>query len=252
MKTVEELQRDIQKPITKFITGGFRPENTIEESWLGKVTVFGSEQGVPLDAVGKPMMALAQFYLPALPYVPEAVRSTKVLTVFVSMNTLESLEPMGKNWLIREYEDLSMTEIKTLTNEQSYIKPFPLKAVFEDNDCALWDGGGLTFEQEAQVLELEREGIINSYYDISNHHYQTKFGGYPSYCQPGIGIGGEYEYFFDDQCEDIHTQGFGEGYEFVFQISSDEKANFNVVDGGSLMFAKNKQTGHWTMYYDFY
>ena len=44
---------------------------------------------------------------------------------------------------------------------------------------------------------------------------------------------------------------FGEGFQFVFQISSDEKADFNVIDGGSLMFAKNPQSGAWSLYYDF-
>lgn len=64
------------------------------------------------------------------------------------------------------------------------------------------------------------------------HTYEHKIGGYPSFCQPGVDPG-------DD-------------FEFVFQISSDPKINLNVVDGGSLMFWKNNTTGTWAIYYDFY
>ncbi|MDR0230350.1 MAG: DUF1963 domain-containing protein [Flavobacteriaceae bacterium] len=252
MRSIEELQQEIRKPITKFTTGGFRPENTIEESWLGKVTAYGKNEEIPLDAKGEKMFPLAQFYLPALPFVPETVQKTKVLTVFMSGNELEPLQPMGDNWLIREYENLEDIEIKSLENTDSYIRPFPLKATFADDDCALWDGGGLTNQQEDEVLALERKGEIRSYYDITDHHYDTKFGGYPSYCQSGIGIGGEIIYYFEEDDSEPIVEGYGKGFEFVFQISSDEKANFNVVDGGSLMFAKNKETGEWRMYYDFY
>ena len=45
----------------------------------------------------------------------------------------------------------------------------------------------------------------------------------------------------------------GDGnFEFVFQISSDEKACFNVIDNGSLLFSRNPDNGEWALYYDFY
>ncbi len=42
---IEQIKEAIAKPSTKFITGGFRPTNTIEESWIGKVFAF-KEDGV--------------------------------------------------------------------------------------------------------------------------------------------------------------------------------------------------------------
>lgn len=36
------------------------------------------------------------------------------------------------------------------------------------------------------------------------------------------------------------------------QISSDAKINLNVVDSGSLMFWKHRDSGEWALYYDFY
>ena len=52
-------------------------------------------------------------------------------------------------------------------------------------------------------------------------------------CQPGLGL------------EAI------KGYQFVFQISSDEVARYNIVDSGSLMFFYNENEDKWVMYYDF-
>ena len=63
-----------------------------------------------------------------------------------------------------------------------------------------------------------------------------KVGGFPSYCQSGLEI----------------YDGFGKGFEFILQITSDEEINLNVIDNGSLMFAKNNKTNQWNIYYDFY
>ena len=75
-----------------------------------------------------------------------------------------------------------------------------------------------------------------SYYgDIADtHSYLHKLGGYPSYCQPGLGL---------EAIKDYH---------FTFQISSDEVARYNVVDSGSLIFFYNENENKWVMYYDFY
>ena len=76
---------------------------------------------------------------------------------------------------------------------------------------------------------------LNYYEDIAdNHSYLHKFGDYLSYCQSGLGLEAE------------------ENYYFVFQISSDEVARYNVVDSGSLMFFYNENENKWVMYYDFY
>ncbi|WP_312993128.1 hypothetical protein [Chryseobacterium flavum] len=236
---IQEIKNKIERPATEFITGGFRPQNTLEESWIGRVFAYAEGEEIPLDQDGEQMMPLLQLYLPNQPFVPKLLRDTKLITVFISYNFPDTLEKMGGHWLIREYSHTEQIVIKDLKNENSYLKPFPLRSQLVPEDAPLWDGGGLE-DLEAniyrQILQLEREGIINSYYDIIKHCYSTKLGGYPSFCQPGIGIG----------------DGFGKGFEYVFQISSDGKANLNVIDSGSLMFAKNRHNGSWSLYYDFY
>ncbi|WP_179335441.1 DUF1963 domain-containing protein [Winogradskyella costae] len=238
--TVEDLKNKISKPVTKFNTGGFRPKNTIEESWIGKVFAYHEDEDIPLDKNGDQMFPLAQFYLPNLPYVHPSLKDTKLITVFVSAEWPECFEDMGDHWVIREYNNLENIQIKNIENSDSFINAFPLHAELDENDFPLWDGGGLSLEDEAEILKLEDEGVIDDYFDITDeitaHIYDHKIGGYPSFCQSGIG----------------DADGFGKGFQFVFQISSDEKANFNVVDNGSLMFAKNNDTKQWSLYYDFY
>ncbi|MBL6446382.1 DUF1963 domain-containing protein [Fulvivirga sp. 29W222] len=229
---IEEIQRKIAKPATRFLTGGFRPENTITESWIGKVFAFGRGERIPTDKNGDLMIPIAQLCLVDLPFVSSALANTKLLTVFLSKDFPEEFEPMGENWLIREYHDLNDIEVKEITNENSWLKPFPLKPEYVERDYPIWDGGGLSLEMEDEILALENNGTIESYYGIISHTYEHKIGGFPSFCQPGV--------------------DFGDDFEFVFQISSDQKANFNVVDNGSLMFSKNIKTGEWSIYYDFY
>jgi len=234
--TVEKVKDKISKETTIFKVGGFRPENTIQESWIGKVTAYKENETIPTDGKGELMFPLAQFYIPNLPFIHPKISKTKILTVFISNEYPECFERIGKNWVIREYENLDNIVIKELSNPKSFIKEFPLKSELK-KDCPIWDGGGLTSEMEDEIIELENNGIIESYYDIADYHqYEHKIGGFPSYCQPGIGI----------------YDGFGEGFEFIFQITSDEKISLNVIDSGSLMFAKNNKTNEWSIYYDFY
>ncbi|MFD2907422.1 hypothetical protein ACFSX9_01610 [Flavobacterium ardleyense] len=90
---------------------------------------------------------------------------------------------------------------------------------------------------EHEIIKLKNSGIIQSHYDIADfHQYAYKIGEFPSYCQSGISI-------YED---------FVEGFEFVFQITSNEKINLSIIDSGSFMFAKNDKTKKWNLYYDFY
>ena len=235
-----DLLRRISRPATTFTTGGFRPLHTLTEPWIGRVFAYAPNEGLPLDEDGLPMLPLAQFYLPDLPFVPDELAGTALLTAFVSRQLPKPREPMGARWLIREYASLDDVEHRDVLHPEPRFKAFPLRPRLVPGDCPLWDGGGLDRASEDEILDLERSRVIDSYYDIAEHTYDHKLGGYPSFCQSGILEDGEY------------VEGFGEGFEFVFQISSDEKAGIHIVDSGSLMFAKNEERGAWSMYYDFY
>ena len=231
---IKELQRKIAREITYFQTGGVRSRGAIDECWIGRVLACAADEELPTDKNGAPMLPLAQFYLPALPHVPQVLDGVKLLTVFISQDLIGKFdENMDGLWAIREYSDVSELVIKELSNPRSQIRPFLLQPKFAADDVAGWDGGGLETDVVHEILELKRSvGLYYSDVTAGLEYYNcTKLGGYPSFCQSGV--------------------SFGEGYQFVFQVSNDEKAGFNVIDGGSLMFAKNQQSGAWSLYYDF-
>ena len=229
---IQEIKQRLARPAVKLIAGGFRPADTGEESWLGNVFLFRPDEEVPTNQAGQPLLPYAQFYLPNLPFNSPLLTGVRVLTVFVSAPLPEHFEPMGSNWVIREYGPDDILVRKALPVEGSFLKPFQLRAEVVQEDFPLWDGGGIPEDLEHEISKMEREGVIESYYDLITHTYEHKIGGYPSFCQSGVDP--------------------GEGFEFVFQISSDAKINLNVVDNGSLMFWKHIETGEWALYYDFY
>jgi uncharacterized protein YwqG len=232
MNEIENIKKQIVRKSTEFITGGFKPTNSISESWIGKVYLYKEDEEIPKDSNGKLMFPLFQLCLDNIANIPEILSETKVLTVFIADELPMDLTENGNKWLIREYKKSENLTIKKLTNPKSFIKPFPLTPKIIEEDYPVWDGGGLTSEIEDKILELENSGVIDDYYDITENQYGHKLGGYPSFCQPGI--------------------NFGDDYEFVFQIASDEKANINVVDSGTIFLAKNSKTGEWKFYCDFY
>ena len=232
MNEIEDLKKQIVRKATEFITGGFKPTNSISESWIGKVYLFKEEEEIPKDKDGNLMLPLFQLCLDNIENVPKSLSNTKFLTVFIAEDLPMDLTENGENWLVREYKKSDKLIMKELNNPKSFITPFPLTPKMIEEDYPVWDGGGLTSENEDKFLELENSGIIESYYDVTDNHYGHKLGGYPSFCQPGT--------------------NFGEGYEFVLQIGSDNKANLNVVDSGTIFLAKNSKTGEWKYYCDFY
>lgn len=230
--TIQEVKNRLAKRAVTFSTRGFKPANTNRESWIGRVYLYKPQEQIPLDKDGNLMLPLFQLCLTELPFVPDVLSDTKVITLFIAEDFPKDLAANGANWLLREYfseEDLC---IKALVNRDTFIKPFPLKPHLVEEDYPVWDGGGIPGGIKEEILKLEDKGAIESSYDMVENHYSHKVGGYPTFCQPGI--------------------NFGEGFEFVFQIASDEKAHLNIVDNGMIFLAKNSKTGEWKFYCDFY
>ncbi len=231
--TIEEIKSRLAKKAVEFETGGFKPTYSVTESWIGKVYLYAQDEEIPIDETGKAMYPLFQLCLEGLPFIPKTLSDTKVITVFVSeeLPTRLPVAPNGQNWLLREYKQADELIVKDLSHFASPIKPFPLKPVLVEHDYPVWDSGDIPSDIEDAILEIEDNEGIN-YYDMIENHHLHKVGGYPAYIQSGT--------------------DFGEGFEFVLQIVSDEKAQFNVVDSGNIYFAKNPKSGEWVFYCDFY
>jgi len=232
MNDLEKIKSKLAKRASGFITGGFKPTNSNTESWIGRVYLYLENEEIPVDNNGDLMLPLFQLCLNELPFVPDILTNTKIITVFISKNIPMDLTPNGNHWVLREYKNTNDIIFKDLKNESSHIKPFPLSNKLIEEDYPVWEDPEIPEDISDKILQLEDEGIIDSYYDIIENNYGHKLGGYATYSQSGV-------YFGDD-------------YEFVVQISSDEKANLNIVDNGNIYLAKNRKTEEWMYYIDFY
>lgn len=232
MKEVEKIKNKLAKKATEFITGGFKPTNSLTESWIGRVYLYDENEEIPFDNRGNMMLPLFQLCFNNFPFVPEILKETKIITVFISKDLPLDLTPNGNNWVLREYKSTDRIIFKDFKNESSHIKPFPLSYKLIQEDYPVWEDLEISNDISDKIIELEDERVIDSYYDMIENNYCHKLGGYATYRQSGI--------------------NYGEDFEFVLQIASDKKANLNIVDSGNFYFAKNRKTGEWVYYCDFY
>ena len=253
---IKELKEKITRPCTEFETKNFDYDDENKISWIGRVFLCKENEVEerPKDNKGRTTYPVAQFYLANLPYLPETLKKFEYITVFMGEDFPEyneedeGVSKNGDGWILRTYtKDDILVKNEYLRDDNICPASYPLEPRLINDDFPVWDGGGLDSKIEDEICDLEEEydeeldkekneeDILDYYSDIAtNHSYLHKFGGYPSYCQSGLGL------------EAI------KGYHFVFQISSDNVARYNIVDSGSLMFFYNENEDKWVMYYDFY
>lgn len=230
---LEKIKSQLVKKAEIFITGGKRPTNTLLESWIGSVKWKNKEDEIPVDNFGNTMVPLATIFLKNLQYCPKELNGIELITIFMSRDVFEHLESKDlSQWFeIRIYN--SLDRLIPCNYYSDMLKSFPLTAKLVDNDYPEWDTGAIPYELEEQICELEDNGDLEYYDDIFEENYAVhKLGGYPSFCQSG--------YWFED------------GYEYVMQIVSDQKADFNIVDNGGFYFYYNQKNKDWKVYCDFY
>ncbi len=229
--TVQEIKEKLMKEATIFSTGGVRPTNELSESWIGKAAWKKAQESMPSDADGKEMAPLATLFLEGIVGIPQSLSGIYLCTIFISPDIYAHLTDLNGYFCVRTYGKEDALIPCDWVNEK--IKAFPLVPKAVSNDMPVWDGGGIPAEVEDEILRLEDEEEIDYCEDIQEDIYvMHKVGGYPSYIQPGG---------WDE-----------EKYEFAFQIASDEKARFNIVDSGNFYFFYCRENQQWEMQCDFY
>ena len=257
---IKEFKEKLARPCTEFETKKFEYDDENKISWIGRVFLCKENEleERAKDNKGNTMYPIAQFYLSNLPYLPKALKKFEYITIFMGEDFPEYdeenglISKNGEGWILRTYtKDDILVKNEYLRDDNICPDSYPLKAKLNNQDFPVWDGGGVSDEIADEIYKFEKILIydeknkkyvweenpdkLNYYEDIADtHSYLHKFGGYPSYCQSGLGLEAE------------------ENYYFAFQISSDGVANYNVVDSGSLMFFYNENEDKWVMYYDFY
>lgn len=231
--TVKEIKEKLSKKAVVFETGEKSPTNEMHESWIGRICWQNEGENFPKDKSGNNMIPIATIFLKNLPFLPLELHGIELITISMSQDVWDNLtsEDLSPWFCIRAYS--SLEQLVECKYETDIIKPFPLIPKLIENDYPCWDGGGIPLELEDIILQLEETDGIDYFDDICEEIYDKhKVGGYPAFCQSGY--------------------SFGNGYEFVLQISSDAKAMFNIVDNGNFYFFYNPQKSDWKVYCDFY
>lgn len=186
---VDSVRTALARECTEFEVGGFRPRDSDDESWIGRVFLRAQDEpDAPTDAHGEPMYALAQIYLPALPFVPRQLEGVRYLCVFIGYEPPEPLADSGDGWLMREYKYEPLVRYECPQNVA--LKPFAMRAIHQPLDFPLWDAGDINGEVFDEIIELENKHGCSYHDDIGIEHcYGHKFGGYPSFAQSGVAFG---------------------------------------------------------------
>ena len=234
--TVEAIKKSLQRKATTFKTGGMKPTNALLVSWIGRVGFKLENETTPTDKDGNEMTPLAMFFLKDSPYIPTQLEGIELITVFMSQTIFddfpEDIDALSSKFIIRTYSKLD--NLIPCDLNTSIMTPFPLSPSLIENDFPVWDGDDIPLDIVDIICELEDEGEMDYHDDIVDEIYsEHKIGGYATYCQSGISL-------------------TNDGYEFVMQISSDDKAKFNIIDGGLFFFYYNKDKNDWKVYCDFY
>ncbi len=194
--------------------GGFRPPDTYLTSWFG-----GPGVGLPGETLpiynGKDMFPLLQVRIDELPFVTEAFVNTALFVLFMNREDLPFDQPHVDGWMIREYASLNGLEPLALSSEADIVKSFPIRWNLIEGDAPGW-------EDLSEIVDWpQRDDDTNTFHEAYKTYGGTKIGGFPSEIQHGAGV-----------------------KDFVFQIDSEPKANWQWGDGGIGYFHKTEDAGH--------
>ena len=229
---IDNIKKILRKKATIFQTGGKRPDLSISESWIGKIPYSLPNETYPIDRYNDKMYAIMMLNLTQIPFVPEALKDTKAIAVFLSPNFDKDLSNLSGNFCIREYNSLEELVPNEMSLTFQNLKAFPLIPNLVTDEFPLWDTDDFPPTMQDKILELEDTTGMEYYEDIfEENHYIHKLGGYASFAQSGI--------------------QWPPDYEFVFQITEDPKARFGIIHGGGIYFAKNMKTNDWIVHCDF-
>ena len=225
MDLFDEIKRIGKRPVIAQI-GGFRPEEGLK-SWFGGNFVLKKDMNWPGDDDGL-MVPVIQIVVDEVPNGKDSFGDTKLIQVYLNTKELPSTPAKnGDGWRLLEYKSNDDMAVVETPKESQIHKPFQIKWILSEKpDFPCWEESWDYFD----MTEInESEELSERFFDEFERYYRTKIGGYASYIQ--------------SLCGD---------YEYVFQISSEEKPGFMVGDNGNIYILKSKTDNQWFLHWDCY
>jgi hypothetical protein len=201
--------------------GGFRPPEDPLTSWFCRA-VGSPEEGLPLWN-GAPMFPLLQVRIAELPFVPKQLEGIELLALFLNLQRHPFDRPHGDGWLIREYR--SLERLAPLPHVSHPFRPFPIRWHEVTDDAPDWEDAWECTDMRAIN---DDEAASDAFFSDFARHKDTKFGGYPTAIQHGVGL-----------------------ENFVFQVASEEKVGWMWGDNGYGYFFRSPE-GQWSWSCQFY
>ena len=196
-------------------------------SYFGVVRLAATNEGWPIHN-GKPMTPLCQINCLELPFRPDSLADIALITTFIAADELPLDSPNGDGWALRVYKELnSLIQIEA-PRYSDPVKPYPIRWEVTEYDYPCLDD--VTIALPAEVEENYDELFINQ--------NGSKVGGWPSLIQSEI-------YWAPWNKHDAKP-------EYVFQIDSEEKANWQWGDAGVGYFGRGTTRDEWAFTWQCY
>ncbi|MCU0352010.1 MAG: YwqG family protein [Flavobacterium sp.] len=212
-----EIVSQISRKAILFQVGGFRPDDNLYSSWVGKVLV--AEQGASWPThSGKSMLPVCQLNLSALPFRPQPLEEIAMLTLFINPDWENADDFSCDDFLIRTYKNFDDLIPLQTPVEKFNVKPFQLKPIIIENDCPCFEDCPIDLPDK----------FIDEYENHFPNNAGIKIGGWPSLLQSEINW----------------NEVNGSAFEFAFQIDSVPKAGLTWGDNGIIYFGINSK-GDW-------
>ncbi|MBN1317777.1 MAG: DUF1963 domain-containing protein [Anaerolineales bacterium] len=229
MMDVEKLRDRLRRQANQIIVGGFRPPENKDASWFGRVNLARPDEGWPQHQ-GKPMLPLCQLNLTEMPFKPEALADVCLITVFISAIELPLETENGDGWELRAYSSLEgLVELKA-AEYKSPIRPLPIRWELIEADYPSYDDVAFDLPDE----------ILDEYEDYFETDESSKVGGWPFLIQSEI-------YWAPHNRHPANP-------EYVFQIASEKRANWQWGDEGTGYFGRGagRSRDVWTLNWQCY
>jgi len=211
MNTSEFLIK-LLRPSSLAKIGGFAPKADSITSWFG-----GPFIGLPGEELPRYqntfMFPLLQIRVDELPYIPTILQDAAFLIVFINGNKIPFSEPHGNGWFIREYKKIDNLQVMETSLKNNIVKSFQITWGLAVNDTP-------GYEDLLNIVNQSKINIstdqIEDFLSLNPGYSNTKVGGYP--------------FVIQNEIADSN---------FLLQIDSEEKANWQWGDGGIGYFFKN-------------
>ncbi|WP_227607577.1 DUF1963 domain-containing protein [Hymenobacter translucens] len=201
--------QELIKPASIAQLSETKPSGRATASRFSGDFVLVPEQAWP-SYQNRPLQAFLQINVAELPFVPVPLRPYKLITVFIDEQDIPFDKPHGQGWQVNCYTSLEGLKLAENPISSPSIKPCEISWQLAQDEAPAWEDA-ITAVDLSEFDTLSNAGDV--FYERFTNHEFTKVGGWPSLIQHQLTMSPA---------------------DFVLQIGSEVKANWQWVDAGTV------------------